>query len=78
MQVGAKQLRTETANIIKRVSKGEEVTLTYRGKAIGVIRPVVQKEKGQEDRAFGIWSDRDDVKDVNKWIVEKRRPRYKR
>ena len=76
MQVGAKQLRNETAKIIKRVKKGEEVTITYRGKPVAVIKPLEKKEEALSDKAFGIWAEREDIKDVERWLEEKRRPRY--
>jgi prevent-host-death family protein len=37
--ITAKQLKQNTGEIIKRVKSGEHLTLTYRGKPIGVIAP---------------------------------------
>lgn len=77
MQVGAKQLRNETAKIIKKVKRGEEITVTYRGKPVAVIKPIVKKEESLSEAAFGIWADREDMKDPGRWLEEKRRLRYK-
>lgn len=37
--VTAKQLKQNTGEIIKRVKSGERLTLTYRGKPVGIIGP---------------------------------------
>ncbi len=76
MEVKAKELRTRTSSIIKAVKSGEEVTITYRGKRVAVIKPLLGKRKTFNPVGFGLWSGREDLKDVERWIREKRAARY--
>jgi len=63
MEITTKQLRIQPGRIIAQVSKGQEITITYRGKPRAKIVPVVDKksiesEDNQGDELFGIWKDR--------------------
>jgi prevent-host-death family protein len=84
MQVAAKELRTRTAEILRAVQDGEHVTVTYRGREIAEIRPLNRKRysdserKAIEDDVFGMWADREDMKDPSKWVRELREERENR
>lgn len=39
-QVGARELKQHTGEILERVRKGERVLITYRGETVAVIAPV--------------------------------------
>jgi len=57
MTVTAKDLRFKIALLFDALSNGEEITITYRGKAKAKLVPV-EESGDREDVAFGIWSDR--------------------
>jgi len=42
-------LRTNSKKLLKELEKKEDITLTYRGKAIGTIHPVVEESDWIED-----------------------------
>ena len=42
-QVGARELKQHTGEIIERVRMGERVLITYRGEAVAVISPIDQE-----------------------------------
>lgn len=75
----AKDLRQKTAALLDEVRRGQEVFITYRGKSIAVLVPVEKTErKGLNPIGFGMWQDRKEVRSVEKWLKNLRKPRYKR
>lgn len=74
----AKELRSRASAIIARVRKGDEVVITMRGVSVAVMKPVKVIEKQFSPVGFGIWKDRKDMKDVKKWLEERRKERYHR
>lgn len=75
----AKDLRQKTAALLDEVRRGQEVFITYRGKSIAVLAPVEKTErKGFNPIGFGMWQDRKEVRSVEKWLKNLRKPRYKR
>ncbi len=74
----AKELRYRTSSILESVKKGEEVIITMRGKSIAMLRPLKKQENRFNSIGFGLWKDRKDLRNVNEWIDEKRRPRYQK
>lgn len=76
MEVPAKDLRAQTRRLLESVDRGEEVVLTYRGKARARL---VSLEDGpravQTLELFGIWRDRDDLEDVEHHVDELRKAR---
>jgi antitoxin (DNA-binding transcriptional repressor) of toxin-antitoxin stability system len=68
MQASVLDLRRRTREIIRALERGESVTVLYRGRRKGVIRPVAER-KGKAvsvsgHPAFGMWKDRKDLRDV--------------
>lgn len=56
MKVTTKELRIQPGKIINQVSQGQEITVTYRGKALAKIVPVQSvSESDQESFIFGLW-----------------------
>ncbi|ENV79599.1 type II toxin-antitoxin system prevent-host-death family antitoxin [Acinetobacter ursingii] len=53
MQVSTKELRIQSGKIIQQVQHGQEVTVTYRGKALAKIIPIQQQK--QDEDIFGMW-----------------------
>ncbi len=76
--VTAKQLRYQTGRILQRVSAGERVTVTLRGREIAVILPLAASPNDYVPIGFGMWKNREDLKDIPAWINKIRQPRHKR
>ena len=66
MQSTAKELRFHTKELLESVSRGEEVIITFRGKPYAKLVPLKESKKndGEENKLFGMWKDRKDLKDV--------------
>jgi prevent-host-death family protein len=79
MEITTKQLRLESGKIISQVSKGQEITITYRGKPRAKIIPIEDKRMpvSQEplNELFGIWKDREDIADVEQFARNIRKGR---
>jgi prevent-host-death family protein len=79
MEITAKQLRIQPGRIIAQVNNGQEITITYRGKACAKIIPINAKKTINLDDAdnelFGMWKDRNDMKDVEQYARNKRKGR---
>ena len=80
MTVTAKQLRLRTSEVLKKVQQGGTVTVTLRGKPVAkVLSFDAKKDKKLSDySAIGMWADREDMKDVDAWLRNVRKPRYSR
>ncbi len=76
--VTAKELRSRAAAILERVRKGDEVAITMRGKSIAVMKPVKEADRPFNVVGFGMWKGRGEMKDVKKWLDERRKERYQR
>lgn len=74
----AKELRNRAAAILKSVRKGDEIVITMRGESIAVLKPLKKIEEQFSPVGFGIWKERKDMKDVSKWLDERRKERYRR
>jgi prevent-host-death family protein len=82
MVVTAKQLRLRTSEVLKRVQRVGSATVTLRGKPVARLTALNSAHsKGMrvaDHPAFGIWADREDMKDVHAWLRKIRTPRYLR
>lgn len=81
MQVKAKELRTDTKRILDTVDRGEEVVISYRGKArarlVGLDRGASQDRLAAADSPlFGMWRDHEALNDVETHIDKLRSSRY--
>jgi len=80
MEVSAKELRRKTRLLLDTVERGEEVTITYRGRAKArVVRINQESERAEsvkQDELFGLWADRDDLADPHAWVRTLRQSRY--
>ena len=79
MTVSARDLRQRAAEVLRAVRHGETVTITYRGRVVGVIHPA----GGSEERAFspvgfGMWRRDLRARDVQARIDRLRGDRYRR
>lgn len=73
-------LRKRSKEIARALDRNQSVTLYYRGKVKGIIIPASVKPRKtlsvMDHPFFGMWRDREDMKDVQKWIDEIRKPRH--
>ena len=71
-------LRRRMRDVMHAIDNNEKVTLTYRGKPKGVIHPVEKRVAAPvaAHPAFGIWKDRDDMRDVAAAIDNLRKGRF--
>jgi antitoxin (DNA-binding transcriptional repressor) of toxin-antitoxin stability system len=80
MKVSAKELRQKTRLVLDAVERGEEVTITYRGRARAQILRLDNgqqpAESASENELFGLWADRDDLIDPPGWVRALRKSRY--
>lgn len=76
----AKDLRQKTRLLLDAVDRGEEVTITYRGRArarvVCMDTEPNQAESATANALFGLWSDRDDLADQQAWVRALRHSRY--
>lgn len=80
MKTTAKALRFHVKELLASVSRGEEVIITYRGKPKAKLVPIdnnYQEEKKSDDELFGIWKDNPAVKNVEAYVRNKRKGRFK-
>jgi hypothetical protein len=55
-----------------------KVVVTERGRGRRATRKPRKPRKVEDHPAFGIWADRQDMKDVHAWLRKIRTPRYLR
>lgn len=74
----AKKLRFHTKEILESIARGEEVTITLRGKPYAKLVPLKRSklQKKTEDELFGIWKNNEKVKDVNRYVRKLRKGRF--
>jgi prevent-host-death family protein len=78
MNATAKQLRFETKTLLQSVARGEEVTITMRGKPVARLVTIDRgmKKNREVDTVFGMWSDRVDLRDVPGYVRKVRKGRF--
>lgn len=58
MHVTAKELRMQSGKILTQVAQGEEVIVTFRGRALARLIPINSPtEQPSAQGIFGMWSD---------------------
>ena len=63
MEVTAKDLRFKINMLFDVLNKGEDITITYRGKAKAKLISTQKNIEKKEDSLFGIWKDKEDTVD---------------
>lgn len=77
MKATAKDMRFHTKELLDAVSRGEEVTITYRGKPRAKLVPLdVEDERDSDDDVFGMWADHMGEQSVDDYIRIKRKNRF--
>ena len=78
MEVSTKELRIQPGKIIDQVANGQEITITFRGKALARIVPMnkgKKSEAGSEESVFGMWKDYSTDSTVEEIVREMRKGR---
>jgi antitoxin (DNA-binding transcriptional repressor) of toxin-antitoxin stability system len=60
MEVTAKDLRFKINMLFEVLNKGEDITITYRGKAKAKLISTQKNIEKKDDSLFGIWKDKED------------------
>jgi prevent-host-death family protein len=72
-------LRYRTKDVLKAVERGETVTVLHRGKEKARILPAPSKKQRHElrtDKAFGLWKNRKDMRNVAAFVRNMRKDRF--
>ena len=76
MKATAKDLRFHPRELLESVARGEQVIITYRGKACAKLIPLQKKKRRKEcTELFGIWKDHEAIKNVKKYLRKIRQGR---
>ena len=77
MYVTLKELKKQPGRIFSMVSDGNEFIVTSRGVPKAKMIPFQQKPANEEPKlkGFGMWADREDMKDVDAYIRNLRKGR---
>ncbi|HEY8097940.1 MAG TPA: type II toxin-antitoxin system prevent-host-death family antitoxin [Methylobacter sp.] len=76
MKATAKDLGIHSKGLLDAVSKGEDVVITFRGKACARLVPYEQTDKSADinkNDLFGIWADRTDIESVEEYMQSLRK-----
>jgi antitoxin (DNA-binding transcriptional repressor) of toxin-antitoxin stability system len=81
MKASFVDLRKKSAEIIQALERNEKITVLYRGRPKAVMQPIAGQKnmpavKAKDHPAFGVWADRDDLKDVTAHVRELRKGRF--
>ena len=81
MEIGLRKFRQEISFIFDAVHRGESVVITRRGKPFAEIKSIEIKKIKDEEKfqpiGFGLWADREEMKDVESWVQESRKSRFR-
>ena len=81
MKASFVDLRKKSNEVIRALNRNERVIVLYRGKPAAIMQPI----GGESDRAigsakdhpaFGLWADREDMKDVAAHVRQLRKGRF--
>jgi len=77
MEITTKELRIQPGRVIDQVVHGEEVTVTFRGKALAKIVPVgPNRARTEEDvQIFGMWKETSEMNSVEAIVRDLRKGR---
>ena len=73
MKASIVDLRYHMKDVLKAVDRGETVTVFYRGIEKAKLVPISKRKTTARNNltshpAFGMWKDREDMKDPVKWV----------
>ena len=77
MKATAKDLRFQSKMLIDSVIRGEDVIITFRGKPCAkLVAYQDQKRKIGKNELFGIWRDKDAIRNVDEYVRNVRKGRF--
>jgi len=79
MKATVRDLRYRTKDVLAAVDRGEVVTVLYRGKEKACLTPLPRGGRGANlipGKAFGMWRDRRDLRDISGYVRKLRRGRF--
>ena len=78
MKATVRDLRYRTKQVLDAVERGEVVTVLYRGKEKARLTPLPTGARGAviPGKAFGMWKDRRDLRDVAGYVRKLRKARF--
>jgi prevent-host-death family protein len=81
MKASITDLRYRMKDLLRAIDRGETVTVLYRGKEKAKLVPIEAEKKPKmkmsEHPFFGMWKDREDMKDPVAWVRKIRRSRIR-
>jgi len=72
-------LRKNMKDVLAAIDRNEQVTLTYRGRRKAMIIPcsdAAETKSAADHPVFGMWSDREDLNDVDAFVRNLRKGRF--
>ena len=79
MKASILDLRRRMSEVLKALERNEDVTILYRGKKKGILYSIRRNRHKNSSvskhSAFGMWKDREDMRDVEQFVRSIRRGR---
>ncbi len=77
MEATAKDLRFHSTELLNTVKRGEEVTITFRGKPCAKLVPIKDNEELiEKNELFGIWKNNKETEKVDSYVRNLRKGRF--
>ena len=81
MKASFVDLRSKSGEVVRALDRKEAVTVLYRGRPKAIMQPIASSGAGKRTRtknhpAFGLWADRQDLKDVAAHVRRLRKGRF--
>jgi prevent-host-death family protein len=75
MEARIVDLRYRMKDVLRALERGETVTVLHRGKPKARIVPIEgdDRVRASDTEMFGMWKDREDMKDPVEWVRQQRR-----
>ncbi|HWZ33141.1 MAG TPA: hypothetical protein VNX18_17485 [Bryobacteraceae bacterium] len=81
MKASIVDLRYRMKDVLRAIDRGETVTVLYRGKEKAQLVPIESNRKAKKKLSdhpfFGMWADREDMKDPAAYVRKIREPRFR-
>lgn len=77
MEISVKDLRTQARRLLEALEQGEDVGITFRGKARARVAPLAEAPpRAVEGELFGIWKDHPETEDGESYVDRLRKGRH--
>lgn len=82
MNIAVQILNKRLPEVMKALDKNERVVLSHEGKEFALLQSIssieTEAQRLMADPGFGMWADREDMKDPAAWVHEQRANRRER